>query len=651
MAPMRVRFSVLCFILAPLTVFAQGLQVDGRVLDAETGKPLPFANLQIEGTRLGTNTNVEGYFSLFVPNEFRDRNLLISYIGYGLFKQSVQKIPRVVRLAPESRQLKEVVVMPDSSLLMFLREAYRNIESNYTTEPYQLRGFYRESLKLRTGSYYYFGEAELLVQGSGYQFTSENGTVKVLKSRINHFAPADSIRAVLYYGGPFIGISNDLVKYRPELLRPDKKDFTYQLIGTEKNLGNEIWVITFTKKDGTIRGKLYVEKDSKAYVRTEITRAYKDSANRSSWSRVHDINTTVQNTYVRNGGKWFLAYSGIRKTQFNTRLKKHTAISGEFSTSEIISDSAKRIRFDDELEYTGIFSQLQNAFSSDFWKGSSTLLPDSSLQAQVKPLMDSVPLPLTKNDVLEEGKEKQIENFEKLQRKVRFLTRFGQGLGLTLLPVIPRGADVQMQYPIESQSLSFVMPVSQSDFPLLFSGEAAFAINRRLQAFANLSGDFSPRYEFRGVSLGIRYSLKLNTRGNSLLLRPSLAYGAMLMGVGGEVFDNPGGIVFDGKTVTDDRLRFYVGERVAYLLPSLALEKKLHGLRWVFLDAGYFLPLKQHNMLFLEDRSGFFLFRQFRSLPLEESNASVTQNGQTITSQNLNWFSSLFLQIGFRWRF
>lgn len=640
---------ILWSLLLPMMCHGQGLEMSGRVLDAETGKPLPFANLQIEHTRLGTSTNAEGYFSLYVPSEARKSNLLVSYIGYRLYKTPIAVVPSVIRLAQESRQLNEVVVMPDSSLLVFLREAYQQIEKNYSIEPYQLKGFYRESLKLARGNYYYFGEAELIAQGSGYQYTRERGSVKVLKSRINHFASADSIRAVLYYGGPFIAVSNDLIKNRLEMLRPDRKNYQYQLVDVAKNLGNEVWVVSFEKRDSTIRGKLFIERDSKAFIRTEVTRLYKDSISGSPFSRIQDVRTDVRNTYVKQGDKWFLSYTGIQKNQINNQLDKTTTIAAEFSTQEIFIDTLSQITFKNELEYTSVFSQLQNNFDRDFWKGSSTLVPDSSLQAQIKPLMASVEKqPISTSTA---SASSTTGDFERLQRMVNVLTRISSSIGLQLLPVTAQGTNVQLQYPNPNRLLSFPIPLSGIEFPILLSGESAFRINKRLQAFGGLTSDLSKQYEFNSGILGLRYSLKVNRRGNPVMFRPSLAYGSMRMGVGSDIFENPGDFMFDGKRIKDDRLRFYAGERMRFLRPSFSLQKKLQSLRWVYVDVGYYLKLRQQNMLFLSDESGFFLFRKFRKSVLEDTGAVLTEDGVSVTSQSLNWFNSLFLEVGFRWSF
>lgn len=55
--------------------------ITGTVVDKASGEELPFANVQLEGTSLGSSTNVEGEFIIHqIPAG--DYNLLATYIGY-----------------------------------------------------------------------------------------------------------------------------------------------------------------------------------------------------------------------------------------------------------------------------------------------------------------------------------------------------------------------------------------------------------------------------------------------------------------------------------------------------------------------------------------------------------------------------------------
>lgn len=54
--------------------------ISGQVSDSETGDPLPGVNIAIEGTTVGTTTDLEGNFQLSVPS--LQETLVFSFIGY-----------------------------------------------------------------------------------------------------------------------------------------------------------------------------------------------------------------------------------------------------------------------------------------------------------------------------------------------------------------------------------------------------------------------------------------------------------------------------------------------------------------------------------------------------------------------------------------
>ena len=79
---MKVYFSLLLFFALSLQLMAQnGGIVRGTILDKETGEPIIFGTVILEGTTIGTNTDVNGFYSLGnVPPG--DYNLVARYIGY-----------------------------------------------------------------------------------------------------------------------------------------------------------------------------------------------------------------------------------------------------------------------------------------------------------------------------------------------------------------------------------------------------------------------------------------------------------------------------------------------------------------------------------------------------------------------------------------
>jgi len=95
-------------VIAPRVVFQQ-IVVTGTVTDAD-GNPVPGVNVVMKGTTQGTITNLNGVFSLSVPNE--NTILTFSFVGFASKEVLVgtQRVFNVV-LEESQTQIEEVVVV------------------------------------------------------------------------------------------------------------------------------------------------------------------------------------------------------------------------------------------------------------------------------------------------------------------------------------------------------------------------------------------------------------------------------------------------------------------------------------------------------------------------------------------------------------
>ena len=87
--------------------FAQNVQVQGRVLD-ELGEGVIGAGVVIQGTTTGTVTDLDGNFTLSVP---QGATLEFSCVGYATMQVQVTGPSLVVTMAPDSRLIDESVVV------------------------------------------------------------------------------------------------------------------------------------------------------------------------------------------------------------------------------------------------------------------------------------------------------------------------------------------------------------------------------------------------------------------------------------------------------------------------------------------------------------------------------------------------------------
>jgi TonB-linked SusC/RagA family outer membrane protein len=87
---------------------AVDITVKGQVVD-ENGEPLPGATITVEGTTTGTITDLEGSYSITVPE---DGMLVFSYIGYEAMRIPVDNRSQIdVTLKTDMSSLEEVVVV------------------------------------------------------------------------------------------------------------------------------------------------------------------------------------------------------------------------------------------------------------------------------------------------------------------------------------------------------------------------------------------------------------------------------------------------------------------------------------------------------------------------------------------------------------
>ena len=98
---------VLWLMAMTLSVHAQHLHVDARIIDAKTGERLPFASVYISGAN-STISNAEGEFAIDADST---DVLRISYVGYKTVHLRAVDIGQEVLLSSEGEMLGEVVVL------------------------------------------------------------------------------------------------------------------------------------------------------------------------------------------------------------------------------------------------------------------------------------------------------------------------------------------------------------------------------------------------------------------------------------------------------------------------------------------------------------------------------------------------------------
>ncbi|MBP5393361.1 MAG: carboxypeptidase-like regulatory domain-containing protein, partial [Bacteroidaceae bacterium] len=136
---------LLFFLLLLWTAQAFGqdamLTVTGRVVDAVTGEPLPYASVYMDKGK-GTLTNIEGDFRLTAsPQDI----LTFSFIGFEKMSMQAWEVPSRVRLKPYEQALREVEVRPVDKLGV-LAKVIKNLKRDFSKHKKDRRGYFMRAL-------------------------------------------------------------------------------------------------------------------------------------------------------------------------------------------------------------------------------------------------------------------------------------------------------------------------------------------------------------------------------------------------------------------------------------------------------------------------------------------------------------------------
>lgn len=105
---MKKKLFLLVVAVLSLALGASAAVIKGQVVDASTGEPLMGATVQPVGGGNGTATDLNGEFSLDIPNSVK--SLTVSYVGYA--SQTVAAVNGIkVALESQGEQLDEVMVV------------------------------------------------------------------------------------------------------------------------------------------------------------------------------------------------------------------------------------------------------------------------------------------------------------------------------------------------------------------------------------------------------------------------------------------------------------------------------------------------------------------------------------------------------------
>lgn len=273
-------------LIIPYFSFGQIL-ISGRVSDKKTGEAIPFVNIGISGSTVGTVSDETGYFKLNIPQSEAESELIFSSIGYEGEQRKISdyagNTDMKIVLVPHDFSIEEVVVEDKSYFpYLLLKRAADNIEKNYGQSSYNYRLLY-DNVSEKTNAEKETRRAiALLYDSEGYK---RSGFHKSFVNRNYKFLESDRNFEVRFPNEGSTKLDDlltfDIVRSSGNVLDSHhKSDFEVSIAEETVLKGDSVWVLEYRCKTPkvvntgfyyaeTYSGKIYIAKKSYAVLKNE----------------------------------------------------------------------------------------------------------------------------------------------------------------------------------------------------------------------------------------------------------------------------------------------------------------------------------------------------------------------------------------------
>lgn len=378
------------------------IQFKGRVTDSQQKKELSFATIALIGTNISTVTNSEGEFSIKVPNNKQDGQLMLSYIGYKNKVISLKELKpenNTITLDPYNIALGEVIVSTNDAELLF-KQVLQRREQNYSEDQNLMTGFYRETIKKRK-TYLSLSESVVEIEKQPYMSNADD-FIQLFKGRKNtDYTKLDTLTFKLQ-GGPYTTIFLDIMKY-PDIIFTDNPlaNYTFSLENNTQIDNKKVYVLSFKQRPQIIEplyfGKLYIDTESLAVIsatfnlNVENRKAVSNMVTQKKpvGAEVYPTIASYQINYRESNGKWLFGYSRgdiIFRVNWDRKLFNTTYE----STIELAVTDWKK-GFNDSKKSTEklrqnviMIDKVSNFADPEFWGEYNIIEPEKSIETAIK---------------------------------------------------------------------------------------------------------------------------------------------------------------------------------------------------------------------------------------------------------------------------
>jgi len=376
--------------------------IRGRVVDARSGKALPYATIALFETSLGSITNASGEFSFKIPTNLTDPILGISFMGYESVLTPVSypaEKDLTIKLKRETIPLQEVIIRYADPVKIY-SDAIDRIGENYLQEHSAMTAFYRESVK-RSDHCMVYSEAVLNIAKGPYTNTPSTDKVSIRKGRkISDLSSADTV-IIKLRSGISASMELDVVNSRPDFLSENFLDLYDLDFSDVMSYGERlVYVINFHQRnhitDLMFRGSLYIDQENLAILAADFEfnpeLLHKNPGiflvNSSPHVHIRPVLAKYHVDYRSLNGKYHV--SQVR-AQVELKVRKRRQWFGskykialEMAVTDVVPGERLRISHADRVKSNTVLSEQAFEFDPLYWGIYNTIQPEATLQESLR---------------------------------------------------------------------------------------------------------------------------------------------------------------------------------------------------------------------------------------------------------------------------
>lgn len=406
----RIKLLLLLLNISYISVFSENIIISGKIINSKTKQPIEFASISIKGTTIGTITNSDGEFEILIPEQFKNRQISVSYIGYKTYSTPILKITNNflnVELENIGITIDEVVVITDSPQEL-IRKAIRKIPDNYSDKAIIYTCFFRETVKENERPVEMV-EAVLDIYNYSYADPNlkEKEKIRLVKGReLESFEPA-VFKNIVISGGVKAGATNDMIHYPGTFLQEKYFDsYEYHYKGSTEHNNRRVYVIAFDQmeeiKKAYFKGNIYIDVESLAFVKVEYAYSekgimyYRPSLVTQGIMTFMGLNLEIKElsanvNYNLIGDKWYLKNINVHGALSLSKERKGEFADYEYNLNLLVTDieieNVKEFTDEELINSKKRIADQVKEYEKNYWDEYNTLKSSTRDKKAIKDIL------------------------------------------------------------------------------------------------------------------------------------------------------------------------------------------------------------------------------------------------------------------------